>query len=117
MRNLKEELNNLRFTNGLDSGVACSESENIIYSSMMKNGEKLPDNVFQYGSGYLFYKSGTNVFSESEEAEYITLKKLSYLKTIKNCVVFFTVLTIVSLIIILAVQFNLLSSLKHLIHF
>lgn len=55
---------------------------------------------------YNFYSVNVPELSNEEKLDYILLKKLQTLKTIKNCVMFFTVLTVISLI------FSLFISLK-----
>jgi hypothetical protein len=58
-------------------------------------------------------KSETDFFTvyepdltEAEVREYLQFKQLGYIKTIKNCVVFFTVLTIVGMISMFLLMLN-----------
>lgn len=84
--------------------IDCSKEENREYSNILKNGGSLPEGVCQYKDSitgeplhefYTVYDSG---LSDSEKQEYIQYQSLLHLKTIKNCVVFFTVLTVISLV-------------------
>lgn len=70
----------------------------------MKNGGVLPEGVYAYvyddgeTSTTEFYTIYETDLTESEISEYLTYKKLSLIKTIKNCIMFFTVLTIIGMI-------------------
>lgn len=70
----------------------------------MKDGGVLPKGVFAYvyDSGETstteFYTVYETDLTESEVKEYLTYKKLSLIKTIKNCIMFFTVLTIIGMV-------------------
>lgn len=71
---------------------------------LIKDGGALPEGVhpFVYDNGANstteFYTVHAPELTEAEKQELLTFTKLSYLRTIKNCVVFFTVLTVLSLI-------------------
>lgn len=80
---------------------------------MIKNGLMLPKGIQMdqtvdpsLASFYVLYDSG---LSDDEKKEYIQLKQLSYVKTIKNCAVFFTALTIITLVLGLIILLVLLS--------
>lgn len=59
----------------------------------------LPEDVFPYvnDSGekvpYMFYTVYDSKLSEDELKKYLTYKKLSYIKTIKKCAVYFAALS------------------------
>ena len=46
-----------------------------------------------------FYTVFETDLSQQEILEYLTYKKLDLIRTIKNCIVFFTVLTVLSIIL------------------
>ena len=121
----KEELLEKREAWGLTEQVNCSNKENVKYSIMLKQGEKLPDGVLQGGllfkeklsklngenddvktdkkSGdvievYAFYKY-QDVSSDSERAEYLAYQQLEYLKSMHKGVTFLVVMTVLSLIV------------------
>lgn len=82
----------------------CSDEENAIYERMSKQGE-LPADIIKGDGGY-FYKVKPLYNTPEELQEYCTLMQTKYLHTIKNCVVFFTTLAVISLVIsFLAVVF------------
>lgn len=88
---------------GLNRDVPCSYQENKTYSKMLKNGETLPEGVFPYSytdgtkSDSAFYVLGDEP-TDAEISEFLKYKELELLSTIKNCVVFFTVMAIIGII-------------------
>lgn len=75
------------------------------YQKLLKDGGVLPEGVFAYGydSGetsttefYTIYETDLN---ELEISEYLTYKKLSMLRTIKNCMMVLTVSSIIYMVI------------------
>lgn len=101
---LRRELNQMQFDLNFLQKTDCSNSENQKYLNDQKNGEPLPKNVIQYRSTstgeYLneFYTVKDSGLTEDEKHLYMELKKLEHIKTIKNCVLFFTVITVIGLI-------------------
>ncbi len=102
--NLKKELRSLYFEALLLQKIDCSREDNKKYNQLIKNNESLPDGVYEYkmetgdGTG-TFYTVYQPELTQEEKIEYITFKQLKMISTIKNCVVFFTVLTVISMII------------------
>ena len=99
---LKKELRDYRFDMGLLQDIPCSAEENSQYAKILAEGGKLPKGVFRYTYGFggeqvfEFYTVYHAELSSEEVAEYLTLKKIRYLKTIRNCLVYFTVLSAIS---------------------
>ena len=101
--NLRDELRSYKFEFDLLQKIPCSKEDNKAYKKLLKEGGQLPDGVYAYK-----YESGTSTeefytiyetdLTEQEITEYLTYIKLSLLRTIKNCVMFFTVLTIIGMI-------------------
>lgn len=104
---LKEELKSYKYDFDLLQKIPCSKSENKKYKELLKNGQELPKGVFRYKyfddseSNEEFYTIYDPNLTEQEIIEYLTYKKLKILNTIKNCVVFFTVLTVIALVVYL----------------
>ena len=101
-KNLRETLQELRFGVDFTQKISCSSEDNQKYLQMIKDGLSLPDGVYQYkeeqGNVYQqFYTLYETDLTPEEKLEYIQLKKLSHVKTIKNCIVFFTVLAAIGL--------------------
>lgn len=102
--NLRNELRYHKFEFGLLQKIPCSKKENREYKKILKDGGTLPDGVYAYRyddgrtSTEEFYTIYETDLTEQEITEYLTYKKLSLLRTIKNCVLFFTVITITAMV-------------------
>ncbi len=83
---------------GLDHYEMCKNKECEQYRKMEKEGSSLPDDIFPTELGS-YRKIIDSDLSEDEEAFYLKLKQAQYIKTTKNCVLFFTVVYIVTLAI------------------
>ena len=111
--NLRDELRAYKFEFDLLQRIPCSKQENKEYQKNLKGGGVLPEGVFPYvyengdTSEAEFYTVYEADLTNSEIMEYLTYKKLSYIRTIKGCVKFFTVLTIIGMV---AYFFILMSS-------
>ena len=96
----KADLYRAKLDTGLIVKVASSSKEYKVFSNMIKEGKGLPEGVLRGVDGY-----GNEAFcreaqlTERQTREYIELLQYEELKTIRKCVVFFTVLIVISLII------------------
>jgi hypothetical protein len=86
---------------GMVKCVPCSEADQVRFRTM--NDSELPENVFYDGSGdkkrFMCY-IGAGV-STDQLNTLILVKAAQHIKTIKSCVVFFTVLAVISLFVTL----------------
>ncbi len=103
-QDLREKLKLYQFEFDILQKIPCSYQENEKYRALLKSGQPLPDDVFKETSDLSdeltnFYTIYQCDLSPEEISEYLTYKKLNLLNTIKKCAVFFTALTIVSLIL------------------
>ncbi len=104
--NLRDKLRAHKFEFNLLQKIPCSEQENKEYKKLLKEGGTLPKGVYAYeyedetstGEFYTVYEAE---LTEAEIKEYLTYKQLSYIRTIKNCVLFLTVLVIIKIIVYL----------------
>ena len=102
---LREELRYHKFEFDLLQKVPCTKQQNKELQQLLKDGSSLPEGVYAYVydngemSTTMFYTVLESDLTESEIREYLTYKQLSLIKTIKNCVLFFTVLTIIGMLI------------------
>ena len=78
----------------------CTAHETVLYKNTLKNGNSLPEGIYTDDND-VFYKLRETDLTEKEIREYIALKQLSMIKTIKNCVLFFTVLTVIGICVFL----------------
>ena len=97
--NLRDELRAHKFEFDLLQKIPCTKQENTEYKQIVKDGGTLPEGVqaCMYETDE-FYKIHEADLTEAEINEYLTYKQLSLIRTIKNCVVFFTVLTVIGLV-------------------
>ena len=100
---LRVTLNEFKENFNLIQKIPCTKDENIRYTQMQKSGQTLPEGVHAYEystvDGYAeFYTVYIPDLTPAEVQEYLTFKKLAMLNTIKNCVLFFTILTIIGLL-------------------
>ena len=109
--NLRDELRAHKFEFDLLQKIPCTKQENKEYQKLLKDGSTLPEGVYAYvydgePSTTEFYTIYETDLTESEIREYLTYKQLSLIRTIKNCVMFFTVLTIIGMIAYFLIMMN-----------
>ena len=98
--NPKAELQSLRQEYRITQRVPCSKEDNKKYAQMVKDGIPLPAGVYEHqyenaeSEYYTIYEPD---ISADELLEMLTYKKLGYLRTIKNCAVYFVVLSVIAL--------------------
>lgn len=98
--NPKAELQSLRQEYRIAQRVPCSKEDNKKYAQMVKDGQPLPAGVYDYNyenTESEYYTIYTPDISNDELLEMLTYKKLGYLRTIKNCAVYFVVLSVIAL--------------------
>lgn len=102
---LRSELRSYKFEFDLFQKNPCSKEENKKYKSLLKEGDSLPEGVYAYEyengekSDSEFYTIYEPDLTESEIAEYLKYQQLSFIRTIKNCVLFFTILNIIGMVL------------------
>ena len=98
-RRIKRELDRYRLKYDLYEKALCSQKENQEYKDLLKQGKRLPEDIYPVGdfNDSEFYRLVRPELTQEEIAEYLMYKKLDMLKTIKNCIVFFTVLMIIGI--------------------
>ena len=80
MSNLKEELENFYFENKLTEVVYCQKDE-------------------QKDDAGCFFRYMDNDLSSEEIKKLLFFRQLSYLKTIRNCLIYFVVLSVLTFIV------------------
>lgn len=101
-RRIKRELDRYRLKYDLYEKASCSQKESQEYKDLLKQGKRLPEDVrtnddWRNVNDSEFYRLVRPELTQEEITEYLMYKKLDMLKTIKNCVVFFTVLMIIGI--------------------
>lgn len=116
----KDKLMDYRINHQIDEAIPCSEAENIRYRHILATNGTLPEGVFQYEdnegdlSSYDFYTVSKSELTPKEINEYLAHKQLDMIKTIRNCVIFFTVIVVLSLIAQLFVGYSVLDAFNSL---
>lgn len=101
---LRDELREHKLELNLLQKKPCSKQENKEYQQLLKNGGVLPDGVYAYvydngvTSTHEFYTTHETDLTESEIKEYLAYKQFGLIRTIKKCVLFFTVLAIIEIV-------------------
>jgi len=100
---LREILKQYRFEENLLQKIDCSKEENNEFKKLLKSNNDLPDGVYEHKSELNeglgdFYRVYETDLSKDEVEELLQLKSLQHLKTIKYGIIFFVVLTVISLI-------------------
>ena len=106
----REEFNEMRLENGLFKRKKVSNEDYKKYQELIDSGKELPNNIkYDIYMGGFYEKELKTNFTEKEIFEYIGYKQIKLLSTIKNCVLFFVVCYILSLIfqIIASLSINL----------
>lgn len=104
-KNLKKELIDLKIKSKILDEECCFSEENKEYEQLVKDGMPLPKGVYPYinddgkPSAKYFYKVTGSEFTQDELMEYIALKQLKMVRTIKNCALYFTITSIIASII------------------
>lgn len=103
IRNLRSELKNLKFEFNLLQKIDCSKEENKDFIKLKKSGSPLPEGIYEHKGENgddlgTYYRIWENDLSNDEWKEYLILHQLSYLRSIKNSMFFFVVLTVISLL-------------------
>lgn len=114
-KNLRDELRYHKFEFDLLQKISCTKQENKVYSQILKQGGTLPDGVFAYiyDNGDIsttdFYTVYESDLSEAEIREYLAYKQLSLIKSIKNYILFFVILTVIGMVITFLTLMNAFS--------
>lgn len=103
-KNPKRELSAFYDEMGFFERVNCTAEENAAYAAQLKLTGSLPAGVYQYRDAYSnepvdqFYTVRQSSLTDAEKQAYIACCNFKNVYTIKKCVVFFTVLTVIQLI-------------------
>ena len=101
--NLKKELVQFRYEFGVHEQIDCTEEQNAQYRQLAKENKPLPARVYCRNSDptaeyATFYSVSEMELTPEQLNEYLQYKQLKTLTSIKKCMVFFTVLTVISII-------------------
>lgn len=104
MKDLHDELGQMRLELDLTQRVYCSKEEEKQFKKMLKEKQLLPDDINFNENGHFRY---IDTDLTKEELDNLFLyRQITYLRSIKNSMIFFVVLTLVSLTVSLLVAFR-----------
>lgn len=109
---LKEKLLQCKFEANIFQKIDCSITEDKEFKDLLNSNQRLPDGIYEYvdadgtkmGKFYRRYETDLN---QDELNLLLNLKQISYLKSIKNSMIFFVVLTVISLLCSIVLISNL----------
>ena len=100
-----EKVLELKYDAGLCREIDCTEEENQKFLEMLKRKEELPFDIARRDENGTksdrFYRVVPLNITAEEIQEYCALRNTKNIQTIKKCVVFFTTLAVISLLIAL----------------
>lgn len=101
----RENFTKLQEESGLRKKVICNAQESKEYEKLEKSNMPLPEGVYKLeGWDGSYYRIAKTDLTEEEMRDYLFLKQLQQtenIRIIKNCVLFFTVAYIISMIILI----------------
>ena len=107
-KNIKEQLDEYRLKYDLYDQRLCTDEENKAYRELLKQGENLPEDIYPIDASLedmnitgktKFLELLRTELTQAEIMEYLMYQKLDMLTTIRNCIVFFTVLAGIALLL------------------
>ena len=107
-KSIKEQLDEYRLKYDLYDQRLCTDEENEEYRKLLKQGENLPEDIYPIDASLedmnitgktKFLELLRTELTQAEIMEYLTYQKLDMLATIRNCIVFFTVLVGIALLL------------------
>ena len=94
---MKKELAKLRLWSELDT---ADYSDDMKWIEMKKKGEELPEDVFEDNNGK-YFRIVPSQMSREDEMLFVALRQMKYVKTIRNCVIFFVILAVIAILLLL----------------
>ena len=94
---MKKELAKLRLWAELDT---ADYSDDLKWIEMKKKGEELPEDVFEDNNGK-YFRMVPSQMSREDEMLFVALRQMKYVKTIRNCVIFFVILAVIAILLLL----------------
>ena len=99
-----DELIQEKIKYGLARKIPCSPQESQIYIQAIRSGQPLPTGVYKDPYAPEFFRIAEIDLTETQRKEFFALQQIKQLTTIKNCMVFFTVLTVIALIVSIVIE-------------
>ncbi len=98
MKDLKKELKQMKKDFDIIQKVECTKEEIKEFKKLTKEKKPLPDGVFIGDMADDYYRVIETDLTHEEIQELLEFRKLSYILTIKNSILFFVVLTLIGMV-------------------
>ncbi len=105
MKDLRAELREMRFALDLTQKVYCNKDEEKSLRKMKKEKLPLPDDIKIDDDGF-FYRHIDTDLSEQEIEQLFSYRQITYLRSIKNSMLFFVILATISIIALLIIALS-----------
>ncbi|MHB1484626.1 MAG: hypothetical protein ACYCYI_08165 [Saccharofermentanales bacterium] len=102
MESLQKELNQMKWEFGLFEKIYCSKEE----QKDLKKSKIIPSDVYKDDQSSAYYRISKADINEDEIKELLSYRKLDYLRSIKNFLLFFVILAIISITVSLFYLFK-----------
>lgn len=96
---LYEELEQIKFELGIIQKEYCSEVEEKEFKRLKKFNQPIPEDIEIDKINDSYFRYIETDMSKEEIKELLFYRQVKYLKTIKNSIIFFVVLTVISIIL------------------
>lgn len=103
---MRDEFNWLRMDHKIVEKEYCSDVETQIIADKIKEGKPIDSEIYKDEINFKYFRYSDTDLTIEEIKELILYKQLDYIRTIKNCVIFFTVIIAFSLIISFSILFS-----------
>jgi hypothetical protein len=98
MKDSKKELRQMKLDLDIIQMVICSNAESKEFNKLLKEKQPLPKGVIASEMDDTFYRIVETDLTHEEVQELLLYKQITYIKTIKNSVLFFVALTIIGML-------------------
>jgi hypothetical protein len=104
MKKVKEEFRSLLHDIGIFCKRPCAEEENEQFILLKNHKQDLPEGIYQFGQESRFYRLVKDDIAEEDIDRIIMLKQIKVMNNIKNTVIIFALLILVSIVVALSIK-------------
>jgi hypothetical protein len=101
MKKARDEMRALLCDLGALIKQPCTDEENKQYDVLKKQKQELPEDVYPYEQSDGYYRLVKSDLADDEINRLMLLKQTQYLCSIRNCLFFFVVLSVIAIILTL----------------
>ena len=101
MKKARDDMKSLLCDLGALIKQPCTDEENKQFDMLKKQKQRLPEDVYPYEQSDGYYRLVKSDLTDDEINRLIMLKQTQYLYTIRNCLIFFVVLSVIAILLAL----------------